>query len=222
MINFCISKSTGIIVLMSLLALYACTTDSKQAVTLVVHEIYAVEGDDENKKPTVLSYKDVKQYDEDGVMVQQNFYKVDNTLKAYEFIKKDGNKGVTNYYDADSNLLAIYELEYEGIHIQTRTAFDGLTKEKLRSESYERDSNGNLKIKKIFNAQGQLMDVYKMNYDKQDNEREFSKYNPEDKLVANEKFIIVKKNDDGKWVERWGYKNGLPSSFHRRTFGDLE
>ena len=104
--------------LMSLLALYACK-ESKEAVTLVVHEIYAVEGDDESKKPTVLSYKDVKQYDFDGVMVQQNFYKVDNTLKAYEFIKKDGNKGVTNYYGADSSLLAIYELEYEGCLLYT-------------------------------------------------------------------------------------------------------
>ena len=207
--------------LMSLLALYACK-ESKEAVTLVVHEIYAVEGDDESKKPTVLSYKDVKQYDVDGVMVQQNFYKVDNTLKAYEFIKKDGNKGVTNYYGADSSLLAIYELEYEGIHILTRTAFDGQTKEKLRSESYERDSNGNLKVKRVFNDQGQLMDVYKMNYDKQGNEREFSKYNSEDRLLVNEKFIIVKKNAKGKWLERWGYKDDLPNSFHRRTFGDLE
>jgi len=110
MMNSVISKASALVVLLSLLALFACT-NSKHISRLVVHEIYKVEGNDSAKKPTVLSYKDVKHYNEEGLLVQQNFYAVDNTLKAFEFIKKDGDNGVTNYYDADSNLLAIYELE---------------------------------------------------------------------------------------------------------------
>jgi len=183
---------------LGLLALYACS-DSQEISRIVIHEIYQVDGDEVTKKPTVLSYKDVKHYDAHDNLVQQNFYQVDNSLKGYEFIKRTGDQGVTNYYDADSNLLAIYELEYEGNNITKRTAYDGNTKEALRVESYEYSINDKVDTKKIFSADGTLMDLFRMKYDNDGNEIQYLRYS-------------------GK--ERWGYKNEVPTSFHRRTFSD--
>jgi len=72
----------------------------------------------------------------------------------------------------------------------------------------------------IYNSAGQLMDAYRMKFDSDGNEEEFAKYDANGNILGTEQFSIAKKNDEGQWTERWGYKNGLPNSFHRRTFSD--
>lgn len=201
----------------SLFILLACN-DSISVSTLVVHEIYNVEGDETTKKPTTLRYKDSKHYDEGNNLVQQNFYEVDNTLKGYEFIKKEGAKAVTNYYDSDSNLLAIYNLNYTDNLISERVAYDGITKEILRSESYLYNDQGDRTQKTIYNPSGKLMNTFKMKYDTDGNEVEFEHLNSAGAVTSKEVFSIAKVDDQRRWLERWGYKNGEPSSFHRRSF----
>jgi len=217
MIDKLISSSRLIYIILAVLTVYACT-DAKLGSTLVIHEIYKVEGDEASKKPTTLSYKDVKQYDEEGLLIQRNFYNVDNTLKGYEFIQKNGDKGVTNYYDVDSTLLAIYTLEYTGKLITKRTAFDGKTKEVLRSEIYRHDKDDNRIGKDIYNSNEQLVESFKMFFDTDGNEIELSRYNTSGQLSLKEKYQVSEKNAEGLWTERWGYVNGQPHSFHRRTF----
>ena len=113
---------------------------------LIVHEIFNVTGDDSNKQPTTLRYKDVKLYDENGLMTQQNFYEIDNTLKGFEFITKQGQEGITNYYSADSILLAIYKIKYDNKNIVERIGYDGQTKDFLRKESFTYSKDGNLSL----------------------------------------------------------------------------
>lgn len=186
---------------------------------IVVHEIFDVKGDDNTKKPTVLRFK-VAQIFVDEMMTQQSFYHVDNTLKSYELIKKDGNKGMTNYYSADSVLLAIYNLEFQGENIKKRTGYDGQTKELLRIEILDYNPEGELIKKSIQNETGILSSYFVMQYDADGNEVNTMRYNASDKVLDEENFVVEEKNERGEWTKRWGYKNGQPSSFHRRSFSN--
>lgn len=198
-------------------AFCACK-DTQKITRLEVLEIFQVEGDDSSKKPTLLKYKDVKQFDKDGLLIQQNFYEIDNSLKGYEFIKREGQKGVTNYYNSDSVLLAIYELEYVGNKISKRTGFDGATRELLRTEIYSYNKNGRVESKSIFDQNGNISNSYKMEYDANGNEILFRMLDAKSEIRMEEKFVVSKTNKDKLWTERWGYINGTPNSFHRRSF----
>ncbi len=209
-----------IVVFSFVLALFACKDSSPHVVRLEVLEIFRVEGDEATKRPTVLRYKDVKNYNQDGILVQQNFYNVDNSLKGYEFIKKDGNTGVTNYYDADSNLLAIYELEYNANLISKRVGYDGSTKELLRTEVFNYNGNGQMISKTILDQKGKTSGSFDMHYDADGNEILFEMKGSDGQLISKESFVIIKVNEEKKWTERWGYIDEQPNSFHRRSFSN--
>lgn len=203
--------------LLSLGILFLACSNEVPGQRMVIHEIYQVTGDDQTKKPTVLQYKDAKLYKGD-IVEQTSYFEIDNTLKSYEFVKKEGDKGITNYYSSDSTLLAIYNLEYQGDNIIKRTGYDGQSKQLLRLETFEYDNNGNVTKKSIFNSEGQLSSFFSMAYDDNANEISFTRHGSEGQVVDKETFVISKTNKSGKWIERWGYRNERPSSFHRRTF----
>lgn len=204
----------------SLLSLIACKQDSSKTLTTETLEVFEVTGTDSSLKPSVLKYKDVKYY-RGALLVAQDFYHVDNTMKGFEIIKKDGNKGISNYFSMDSTLLAIYHLEYSGDHIKKRTGYDGQTKEMLRYETYKRDSKGNLMVKEIYDSSGRKVRSFKMALDQQGNEAEVLHLDAEDTTLQQEIFEIIKKDDKNRWLEKWGQVNGVTSSFHRRTFKDI-
>lgn len=204
------------------LALLAASCKNQDVVPgelLVIHEIYQVTGDEQSKKPTVLKYKDAKLYKK-GLLEQTTFFEIDNTVKSYEFVQKDGDSGITNYYDADSSLLAIYNIEYKGTNIVKRMGYEGHSKELLRTESFEYDHNGNVIKKSIFDNKGQLSSFFKMDYDNDANEISFSRHRADGQMIDEETFVISEKNERGEWLERWGYRNDMPSSFHRRSFSE--
>ncbi len=203
----------------SLAVLYACN-NSLEEPYLVIHEIYEVTGSEADKKPTTLRYKDVKHFDGNNNLSQQYFYEVDNTLKAYEFINKSGDKAVTNYYNKDSVLLAIYNLEYKEDRIVKRTAYDGNSKEILRSEHYSYDGEGNRTSKAIHNENGEQVAKFAMKYDEHGNEIEFSHFDITGTQTSTETYLITKSDEKNRWVERWGYKNNIPSSFHRKSYSN--
>ena len=118
------------------------TADSIEMLEATQFEIFNVEPTESQElKKTTLKSKDVK-YHRGDLLVRQDFYQVNNTLKAFEVITKDGDKGISNYYSADSTLLAIYHLVYHPNSdlIMRREGYDGQTKELLRVETYEYDT----------------------------------------------------------------------------------
>ena len=184
-------------------------------------EIFNVEKTDSGElKKTTLKYKDVK-YHRDDLLVRQDFYQVNNTLKGYEVISKDGDKGISNYYSSDSTLLAIYNLEYQPSTnlIVRREGYDGQTKELLRIETYEYDAtHKEMNTKLIFDANGVPMRKFKMTLDSQGNEKTVAVLNPDGSVIANESYEVIAKDGSGRWTERWGSLNGQVENFQRRIF----
>jgi len=192
--------------------------EAVQTLDAEIHEIYSVQGDDQTKRPVNLLYKDVKYFDGKGHMVQRIFYNVDNTIKGVEHVQRDADKGVSNYYDQDSNLLAIYNLEYVEDNVIKRTAYDGNTKELLRIEGFAYSKEG-LKIgKSIYDSGGNIVSHYIMKHDDNHNEVAFIQLDGDNNVKAEELFTIQSTDDSNRWTERWGYRDGKPSTFHRRTF----
>ena len=59
-----------------------------------------------------------------------------------------------------------------------------------------------------------------MDYDNDANEISFSRHRADGQMIDEETFVISEKNERGEWLERWGYRNDMPSSFHRRSFSE--
>ena len=214
MIKFHPFRDTFILLLITA-SLIACK-QNQTTVEVESLEIFKVEGDNQTKKPTELSYKEVKFYDNDGYLSQQHFYSVDNKLKSYEVIKRDGNKAVSNYYDSDSTILAIYHIDLNGKNEVSRKGYDGFTKEHLRSERYTYDASGNRITKEILTTEDVVTRKFAFTYDAHGNQTGHSVMNTRGKVLNEEKYEIVKRDDENKWLEKWGYINGKPRSFHRR------
>lgn len=226
--------SLSTLILAGLLICMSCKSDTKtleaksklpEAVAEVLEatlfEIFNVERDEnEQLKKTTLKYKDVK-YHRGELLVRQDFYEVDNTLKGFEVITKEKDGGVSNYYSADSTLLAIYHLAYvPGTdRIMRKEGYDGETKELLRIETYEYDEmSKEIKSKVIFDAAGAPVRKFVMGLDKFGNELTVAVMNPDGTAIANESYEIIASDKVGRWSERWGTVNGEVKTFQRRIF----
>ncbi len=187
-------------------------------------EIFKVEPDAQtNLKPTTLKYKEVK-YHRGDLLVRQDFYEVNNTLKGFEVITKEKDGGISNYYSVDSVLLAIYHLAYiPGTDLVMRKeGFDGQTKDLLRIETYEYDNSTNgMKSKIIFDASGSPVRKYEMSLDDKGNEKTVAIMNPDGTAIANESYEVLASDNTGRWTERWGKVNGEVKTFQRRIFSKL-
>ncbi len=201
---------------MVLLSLLACR-DGQVLTKVESLEIFKVEGNEANKKPSELTYKEVKFYNDDNFLYQQHYYSVDNKLKGFEVIKKDGNKAVSNYYALDSTILAIYEIEFDGVKEVSRKGYDGQSKEHLRTETYTYDANENRIGKEIYTSDGALTRIFGFTHDAYGNEIGFSIKDDSGKMLTQEEYKISKSDSQNRWIEKWGYVNDMPKTFHRRT-----
>ena len=223
--------SFGAIMLSSLIIFLSCksdkkdvsrkTADSIEMLEATQFEIFNVEPTESQElKKTTLKYKDVK-YHRGDLLVRQDFYQVNNTLKAFEVITKDGDKGISNYYSTDSTLLAIYHLVYHPNSdlIMRREGYDGQTKELLRVETYEYDTKyKEIKSKVIYDATGSPVRKFNMSFDAQGNEKSVTVLNQDGSVVAGESFEVIARDNKGRWTERWGSLNGQVDNFQRRIF----
>ena len=216
MINFSFCLRQTLLSTLIMISLLACK-DGQAPVLVESLEIFKVEGNESNKKPTELTYKEVKFFDKENYLYQQHYYSIDNKLKGFEVIKRDGRKAVSNYYALDSTILAIYNIEYNGVHEVSRKGYDGQTKEHLRTETYSYDTDGNRIGKEIFTSDGTLTRVFGFNHDTNGNEIGFSIRDNANNLLTQETYVITKSDDQSRWLEKWGYVNEQPKTFHRRT-----
>lgn len=203
--------------------LTSCKSDktaatTSQAVSLEILEIFKVEMDEESRKPTTLSYKDVK-HSRDGKIFRQDFYDVDNTLKGVELLTREGAKGISNYYAPDSTLLSIYHLEYEGDKMTKKSGYDGQSNALLRTEVYTYNATtGHKTGKDLYDESGKLVRKIKMKQDAYGNDILVEVVSSSNQMIGQESFEITKKDNANRWLEKWGSTSGVTTTFHRRTF----
>ena len=206
--------------------LLSCKTENPLSlsppVSAEIMEIFNVSGSAADYKPTTLRYKDVTYMKENSIF-RKDYYEVDNTLKGFEVITKEGDKGVSNYFAKDSTLLAIYHISYyPGTERQwTKVAFEGSTREKLRSEEFQyHEDSDQVRLKTIYDASGKAVQETTISLDDNNNEILVSTIDltKSARVIVEESFEILKQDENGQWLERLGKKDGVPFSYHRRSF----
>lgn len=202
------------------ITIIGCGDDSKDQSRKEVLEIYSIVLGQDTVGVGNLTYKDVKYYDKDNVLTQQDFYDKENNLKGTEYIDRTKTEKRSTYYSTDSTLLSYYNLVYEFDVLMLKSAFDGATDQFLRAEQYKYDDDGNRKEKMILDEQGKISRVYKFAHDEYGNESGFSGFDENGEIFLLETYKITKKDDQNRWVEKWGYRDNVPYTFYKRQIID--
>lgn len=206
------------IILSLLLLLFSLTTLVAQEVKAEVLEVFSAIEVNGERTPDALTFKQIKYFNIDGTHFRSDFYEIDNTLKGFEVVKKDGNSGESNYFDDKEKVLAMYTLEYNEHGVVTKTGYDGQSKEHLRTEKYQYNIKGELIQKSILDAAGKVRRIYSMRYDESGNEISLQTSAQVNGEVTSETYVITESDENSAWLEKWGYVNNEINSFHRRTF----
>jgi len=196
------------------LSIASCSNDSqKRKETL---EIFSIKLDKDSVAIGNLTYKDVKHYDQNGYLFQQDFYNKFDELTGTEYIDRNKMERHSEYISADSTLLSYYNLVYEYDMLMLKSAFDGGTDQFLRAEQYQYDHRGNRLEKTILDEGGNISRVYKFIYDKFGNETGFSGFDEKGQNFLIETYKITEKDKKNRWTEKWGYRDNVPYTFYKR------
>ena len=192
----------------------SCSDDSKKRKEIL--EIFSIELSKDSVAVGNLTYKDIKYYDKDGYLYQQDFYNKFDELTGTEYIDRNKKEKHSEYFSTDSTLLSYYNLVYEYDLLKLKSAFDGKSDAFLRAEQYKYDHRGNRLEKTILDENGQINRVYKFIYDKFGNETGFSGFDQDGKNFLIETYKITEKDDQNRWTEKWGYRDNVPYTFYKR------
>ena len=196
------------------LSIVSCGDDSqKRKETL---EIFSIKLDKDSVAIGNLTYKDVKHYDKNGYLFQQDFYNKFDELTGTEYIDRNKMEKHSEYISTDSTLLSYYNLVYEYDLLMLKSAFDGGTNQFLRAEQYKYDHRGNRLEKTILDEGGNISRVYKFIYDKFGNETGFSGFDENGQNFLIETYKITEKDKKDRWTEKWGYRENVPYTFYKR------
>ena len=209
-----------IIIAIAAITIISCSDDSTDQSRKEVLEIYSIILQKDTVGIGNLTYKDIKYFDNDNVLIQQEFYDKENKLKGTEYINRAAKEKRSKYYSADSTLLSYYDLVYEYDVLMLKSAFDGGTDQFLRAEQYKYDENGNRKEKMILDENGQISRVYKFVYDEYGNESGFSGFDENGEIFLLETYKITEKDKKNRWTEKWGYRDNVPYTFYKRKIID--
>lgn len=196
------------------LLIASCSSDSKKRKETL--EIFSIELDKDSVAIGNLTYKDVKFYDKDGFLYQQDFYNKFDEKQGSEFIDRNKSEKHSEYISADSTLLSYYNLVYEYDLLMLKSAFDGGSDQFLRAEQYKYDHRGNRLEKTILDENGNINRVYKFIYDKFGNETGFSGFDENGKNFLIETYKITEKDKKNRWTEKWGYRDNVPYTYYKR------
>lgn len=194
------------------------TVEKPKVTTLNVYDVVVRDGNPTMGKPL---YKEAFEYNAEGRISQHFQYNELGDLKSREIYPEVyGEKDTirTSFYDASntlqSNYVKIYNDQKEKIEV---LAYEAATKELLRKELFEYDSNNNLKSKKVFTSDNQLYRHQMFEYDKYGNETSIKIKDENGVIIFEESYDISTYDGRKMWVEKWGYRNDEPKSFRKRV-----
>lgn len=207
-------RSILTIAMLSIL-LYACKNDSKVEVDTL--EIYTVKTNGTDFEPDTLAFYETT-HTYQGMIQKIEYYHSNGNLKGiekYHYKSSDTLAHESKYYGPDDKLLSYYILSYDkkGNKVMS-AAYDASNDELLRRETFDYDNDGNVKVKRIKNANDETQRIYKFTRDAKGNEIAMSVEDTDGSLIAQERYQITLVDEKGKWIEKYGIINDVPKTFH--------
>ncbi len=197
----------------------SCKNGSGKKTSMML-EIFSTKGDAKTMEKGELQYFESSEY-EGNKKISTTYYDAKGNVKGkevFEFLSPaDSLPIAAKYIDGRDQTLSYYKYinDDKGKAISS-FAFDASNDELLRVEQYSYKNNL-LHSKRIFDGNMNANRRYVFSYDEKKNETGFIVYNAKDSLMVNEEFKITKVDENNKWVEKWGFANGKPVTFHKRT-----
>lgn len=177
----------------------------------------------QNEKPQKGKplYKEAFEYNAEGRVSQHFLYNELGELRSREIYPAeylDADTIKTSYYDANNALQSNYTKIYDDYNNKIEVlAYEAETGELLRIEKFDYDSNHNMLSKKVYTGDHQLYRHQKFEYDANGNETGIKIYDENGDLIFEEDYDISTIDGKNNWVEKWGYKDGVPNSFRKRV-----
>lgn len=212
-------KPTNIYLLGILVFIFGCSAPTRPTIKTINEERWSVKMSADSFERNEITFLESYMFTKEGIQEGHFFYNLDGTLNNKEvtlFSKENHEPIGSQFFNAADSLLSIYSFKYEDGNKVLTEAYDATNRELLRFISYDYNSKGLLTTKRILNSSKDVMRIFKFKYDASDNENEFSVQDPQGNVILTEKFKITKVDESNNWIEKWGFVDDKPFSFRVR------
>lgn len=191
-----------------------------------ITEVYEVKGNaNERSAKGPLKYMEWEEYEGEKLLVK-SYYNANQTVKGRE-VYQYSNEGIrpsgSLYYDSEGALQSTYKFSYVDTLKSRVEAFAGDTDELLRIERFQYDTNGNMVVRMILEADESPQRIFRFGHDEFGNEVNMTMTDGSGNKLLTETYEIVTIDEQNRWVEKFGYLNddSLPITFYNIRRNDL-
>ncbi len=213
-------KHPFVILWACLLLFSACEPTKKEKLKSEIRlERWTVQGDSLSYEKGEIQYLETTIFDKNGDIEAVAYYNNNKELtgKESKVYDKEGRIIGAQFRDTQDSLLSYYTYQLDNTGKKTQSkAYDAITNELLRQETYSYNSAGKLTGKTILDSRGLPMRKFEFKLDEKGNEIEVRVLNPNDVPILIEEFKITKLDGQKNWIEKWGFVNDQPFSYLAR------
>lgn len=211
-------STTILLILAVLISLVSCSKESGPSTRTETFEIYSTKGDAMNKEIDSLKFFESSEYQGDKIMTTSYFDHTGELTGKQIFSYTKGTDLIreSNYYDAEGKLMSTYRYVYDlkGNKIAAY-AYQAENEELFRVETYVNQGE-NVVTKRIHDPDFSVYRKYDFGYDNYGNETSMKVEDGNGQLLVAEEFRITKRDSTQKWLEKWGFMDEKPVTFHKR------
>jgi hypothetical protein len=203
------------IIFFSLILLSACKSDIKPTSYTEILEVYNTIEEGESHRRGDLQHYESKNFKNDR-HVETLYYEANGEIKGKEIFIYENSEAYPSkaeYRDGNNNLLSTYTFTYnpKGQKIRTE-AYEAGSEELLRVETFTYE-NDRRKSKEIRNSDEIVQRSFLFEFDGYGNEIAMIVTGATGDTLAVETYEITLRDDNNKWVEKWGFTNDQPSTY---------
>lgn len=211
-----IKTYTTYILALATVLLSSCK-EKTQSTATETFEIYSTVGDSQSKAKDSLKYFESTEY-QAGKAQNTSYFDHKGSLTGKQVFAYDANQTLTSsqYYDKLGKLLSSYKYvtDLDGKKIAAY-AFDAKDQSLFRVETFEY-ADTLVKTKRIHDPDFSLYRKYDFTYDQYGNETGMKVFDGTGKLIIDEEFRIAARDKKNQWIEKWGFMNDQPVTYHLR------
>lgn len=202
------------------LLIFGCKSGEVKMNT-VVTKGYELRSADDKKGAGTLAYIITEEYQGDKLLKKVHMDKYERITGIEKYTYKSGsNPNEIRYYDGNDKLLSSYKLTFDGKQKVSAEGYAGDFEELLRVEKFKYNNKGHRIRKEIYDAAGKLQSYHTFVVDSLGNDIKFENRDAaSNKVFLKEDYEIVEKDLKGKWLRKWGYRNGsaFPTSLQEKS-----
>jgi hypothetical protein len=182
-------------------------------------EIFGAKGGVNDKEVDSLRYYESSTFIGDA-KIATAYFDSKGEMNGEEKIEFDNGLPIAGkYYNKDGKLLSYYKYVHDNDgQVVAQFGFDASNDELLTIKTFTYDAGGRIVNRKVFEGDFTMYRQYDFSFDDKDNETSMVVKDNIGDTVLVETFKISAADSLGAWKEKWGFVNGNPLTFYKKTF----